>query len=140
MFIGRHPNMEQAVMRYGSLTHTHRALRAVLALAGGLAAAGASHAQSPSGTLDQRYWLQVGAFRPSIDSEVRYDRTDGGLGTIVDFERELGLADSKTVPNVLFGVRLNERWRPASDRPGRPRFSSRPAATTSAWATAWSSR
>lgn len=61
---------------------------------------------------EQRVWLQVSAFRPSVDSGLRLDDTDSVLrGTPLDGENDFGLAGRKTVPALLLGGRLSERWR-----------------------------
>lgn len=60
--------------------------------------------------LDRRAWVQLGAWRPSIDSQLRVDST-GAQGSTIDFERDLGLADRKTVRSLLIGARWAERWR-----------------------------
>lgn len=69
-------------------------------------------AQSDGGRLNQRGWIQLGAFRPSIDSQIQYDKPSIGLtGTDLHLENELGLADRKTLPTLLLGGRLGERGR-----------------------------
>jgi hypothetical protein len=69
-------------------------------------------AQPEGGRLNQRGWIQLGAFRPNIDSQIRYDKPSIGLtGTDLHLENELGLADRKTLPTLLLGARLGERWR-----------------------------
>lgn len=61
---------------------------------------------------DHRAWLQLGAYRPSVDSSARIDDSAAGtIGTLIDFESDLGLTKSKTLPQLLAGVRLGERWR-----------------------------
>jgi len=65
-----------------------------------------------TGKLNQRYWLQLGAFHPSIDSRAQVDHPQtGAAGTYLDFENELGLADKKTLPTLLLGARLHDNWR-----------------------------
>lgn len=72
------------------------------------AAALPAHAQSA----DQRVWLRLGAFQPRIDSTIQYNEPDLGLtGTNLSLEKDLGLADRKTLPTVLLGTRLGERGR-----------------------------
>lgn len=60
--------------------------------------------------LDRRAWVQLGAYRPAIDSNLRVD-SSSGQGTTIDFERDLGLDDGKTVGALLIGARWAERWR-----------------------------
>jgi len=62
--------------------------------------------------LDQRLWLQLGAFRPHIDSTFRVDGNRTGiLGSTINGESDLGWADSETVGSLLLGSRLRDRWR-----------------------------
>lgn len=61
---------------------------------------------------DQRVWLQLSAFRPSVDTDLRIDETDSVLrGTPLNGESDFGLAGRKTVPAALLGVRIADRWR-----------------------------
>lgn len=61
---------------------------------------------------EQRVWLQVSAFRPHVDTHLRLDDTSSVLrGTPLDGESDFGLAGRKTVPALLLGGRLSERWR-----------------------------
>jgi outer membrane receptor protein involved in Fe transport len=58
------------------------------------------------------WWIQAGAFRPSIDSSIRVDDSGSGLlGTNVGFEDGLGLSKRKTLGSILAGMRLGARWR-----------------------------
>lgn len=83
-----------------------------LAAAAALACSSGALAQGLTVAQDQRVWLQVSAFRPNMDSRVRLDETDSVLqGTPLDGETDFGLARRKTVPAVLLGGRLSERWR-----------------------------
>jgi hypothetical protein len=69
-------------------------------------------AVAQSGRLDQQGWVQLGAFRPSIDSTVQYNNPSSGLaGTELDLESDLGLAKRKTLPSLLIGARIADRWR-----------------------------
>ena len=46
-------------------------------------------------------WVfRAAGFFPKIDTQARVDGTNGRLGTSVDFETDLGLEDSKTLPVV----------------------------------------
>ncbi|QMW22012.1 hypothetical protein [Sandaracinobacteroides saxicola] len=67
-------------------------------------AAGPAAAQS----LDKTWLLQVGAYFPDIDSKLRVD-SSRGLGTTVDFERDLGFNRHRTLPAFLL------EWRPGDD-------------------------
>lgn len=69
-------------------------------------------AQSVTDGLNQRFWVQVGAYRPDIDSEVRVDQRAGAFnGTNLKLEQELGLPDRKTLASLLAGMRIDSRWR-----------------------------
>lgn len=77
-----------------------------------LAAAGSSHAAEATDSLNQKLWVQLGAFRPTIDSRIQVDRSGGGTsGTNLNLEDELGLAEHKTLGTLLVGARFGERWR-----------------------------
>lgn len=73
-----------------------------------VALAGPAAAEGPN----DRYWIQLEGFRPAIESTARFDFPNRPiLGTEVNFEDELGLTDRKTLPYLLMGLRLGERWR-----------------------------
>jgi opacity protein-like surface antigen len=59
-----------------------------------------------------RYWLQLQAFSPGIESTARADalRTSRP-GTEISFESDLGLSDTETLPSVLLGMRFFDNWR-----------------------------
>jgi hypothetical protein len=86
-----------------------------VAIAAALAAA-AAHGQAPA-PAEQRVWLQLGVFQARLDSQIRLDYVGAPrfgvprLGTTLDFEGDLGMRDSKTVPFALLGIRLFDRWR-----------------------------
>ena len=90
-------------------------LQAAAATAGALMV-GTAGAQSID-RVGQRAWVQLGALSAGIDSLVRIDYLgNAGLGlpatgTTLDFEDDLDLARRKTVPNVVLGLRLSDRWR-----------------------------
>lgn len=87
--------------------------RLLAASAGALLAFGTpARAQSVTDGLNQRFWVQFGAYRPYIDSEVRVDQRAGPLtGTNLRLEQELGLPDRKTLASLLAGMRIDSRWR-----------------------------
>jgi hypothetical protein len=61
---------------------------------------------------EQRYWIELGAFAPDVNSTVRIDsKLTGRSGTLIDFEDDLDLSDRKTLPTLLLGMRLGENWR-----------------------------
>lgn len=61
--------------------------------------------------LNQSFWFQISGYRPSIDSNLQYSPKTGAAGTEVSFERDLGLADRKTLPALLLGARFGDGWR-----------------------------
>ncbi|WHO40657.1 outer membrane beta-barrel protein [Sphingobium sp. AP49] len=74
-------------------------------VAGGWAAPG--YAQS----LDDKYWLEVGGYMPSVTSKVRVapaSNPDGG--TSIDMESDLNLDKHKVLPQVSAGIRLGHNW------------------------------
>ena len=61
-------------------------------------------------------WLDLGAFWASIDSDLRIDNQALGIeGTRIDFERHLGLDDSRAMPKVTGGIRIGSRFRVEAD-------------------------
>ena len=61
---------------------------------------------------DQRVWLQLSAFRPSVDTNLRIDETDSVLrGTPLNGESDFGLAGRKTVPAALSVYRIGDDGR-----------------------------
>ena len=94
--------------------HKNRPLRpAAAALAClAMAAAGASHAAEATDYLNQSVWIQLGAFRPTIDSRVQVNHAStGSTGTNLHLEDELGLPEHKTLGTLLLGARFGDRWR-----------------------------
>lgn len=91
-----------------SLRLVSTAILGVAALAGLQPAA---QAQTINSGLNQKVWMQLGVFRPSLDTQIRYDDDNGGLGSNIDGENDLGLRDSKTIGTLLLGARLSDRWR-----------------------------
>jgi hypothetical protein len=47
---------------------------------------------------DSTWFFRLGAFFPNIDTKARADGTGGRVGTSIDFESDLGLSDTKTLP------------------------------------------
>ena len=85
---------------------THYARFALLSLSVALCVP-AYAASDPWG--DSPFTLQLGAFRADVDTSVRLDSTVLGRGTEVKFEDELGINDSKTLPEFSFLWRINAR-------------------------------
>lgn len=95
-----------------SSIRSRHAAAAVLVATAALPASPGALAQDAGARLNQSIWLQVAAFRPDLRSTVRIDDAAADLnGTALSLERDLGLADSKSVGALLVGVRLGERWR-----------------------------
>lgn len=97
----------------------------LLLIAGFAGSAGAQRAG------EQRLWLQFGAFYPNVDSSAQIsDPASGISGTPFDFESELGLAERKTLGQLLIGARLSERWRSEFEYFSLRRSASRALATS----------
>ena len=56
-----------------------------------------------------RFTLMGGGFVPQVDTTVRLDASDGGIGTEIDVEDVLGVESSKAVPFFLFNWRINPK-------------------------------
>ena len=80
-----------------------------MAVYGGAAAQDAAWKVHPA--LQDRWTFQLGAFFPKIDTNANLNGTGGRIGTELSFENDLGFDDTKTVPTLLIGARLGERWR-----------------------------
>ena len=61
------------------------------------------------GTERLRFYVQ--AFFPALDTDVRLDSASGEIGTTIDFEQNLGLSDTVTVPAAGFAWRFADRHR-----------------------------
>lgn len=60
-------------------------------------------------SLDKTWLFQASAYFPRVDSSVRVDATNGDIGTIVDFEQDLGFKRNSTLPAFM------AEWRPGDD-------------------------
>lgn len=60
---------------------------------------------------DNRFYGKAGAFFSNVDSNLRIDSTNGQIGTIIDLESDLGLAQRKALPFGLVGWRFSDNWR-----------------------------
>jgi len=93
--------------------HLHRVLpsprnaAAIAALAGALALPGQALAQ----WTDSNFSFRVGGFFPQVDTKARADGNGGLIGTTIDFESDLGLGDSKTLPVVDMDWRFAQHHR-----------------------------
>lgn len=61
--------------------------------------------------LQDRWNIQLGAFRPDVSTNARLDSATLGVGTSVSFEDDLRFKDRKTLGTFLASLRLGERWR-----------------------------
>jgi hypothetical protein len=66
-------------------------------------------ASASAQSLDKTWLLQVSGYFPGVDSSVRVDAADGDLGTVVDFEQDLGFDRRSTLPAFML------EWRPGDD-------------------------
>jgi len=48
--------------------------------------------------LADRFTISVEAFFANLDTRVRIDASDGAIGTTIDFEQNLGMSDTETLP------------------------------------------
>ena len=81
--------------------------RSVLPLFASLICMPVYSASDPWG--DSPFTLQLGAFRADADTTVRLDSTTLGRGTQLNLESDLGVNDSKTLPEFSFLWRINPR-------------------------------
>jgi len=85
----------------------HRSFLAAILLA--LSGASAGESNDPVSSIwDGTFQLRVGVFFPDLDSSIRIDSEFGRIGDGLDFERDLGMSDSKT---TLYG---GASWRYAA--------------------------
>jgi len=77
------------------LNNNHGFLLAALLLAFSGAFAGESN-DRVSSIWDNTFQLRVGVFFPDLDSHIRIDSSLGQIGDGIDFERDLGMSESKT--------------------------------------------
>jgi hypothetical protein len=80
-------------------------MRSLVTAAVLVALSGPAAAQS----LEKTWLLQVSAYFPGVDSSVRADASDGSIGTVVDFEQDLGFDRNSTLPAFML------EWRPGDD-------------------------
>lgn len=92
----------------GSPADRRRWARRLTIPAAALLAAGlASAAQAQA--LDDKYWVEVQGYFPSIDTDATISRT-GAPGTDIDLENDLGMNKHETLPAVRLGARVWDRW------------------------------
>jgi len=61
--------------------------------------------------MGERFSISVSAFRPSLDTKVRVDASDGEPGTVIDFEQNLGMSETELLPSILFDWRFAKKHR-----------------------------
>ena len=59
--------------------------------------------------LADRFTITLGAFFPNLDTRVRLDATDQSPGTTIDFEQNLGMSDTETLPGLGLGWRFAKK-------------------------------
>lgn len=59
--------------------------------------------------LDNDFIFQGSLYLPRVDSSVRVDGNNGNIGTVVDFENDLGLDSRAALPAIM------AEWRPGDD-------------------------
>lgn len=89
---------------------THEALFTAIVLISPLAN-GQTSDEWQSWPMGDRFTITAAAFFPSLDTKVRVDATDGTTGTNIDFEQNLGLQDTETLPTVVFDWRFAKKHR-----------------------------
>ncbi len=60
--------------------------------------------------LSDTFALQVSAYFPRVNSTLQVNNTTGDLGTVVDFENDLGFDKNRTLPAVMGEWRPNDDW------------------------------
>lgn len=86
---------------------------APLAKLGVLGIAGAFATAAPAGAqaLDDKYWVELGAFLPNVDTEVRVQSANNpNIATTIDLESDLALSDRDTLPSIAAGVRIGRNF------------------------------
>lgn len=65
------------------------------------------HGGARAQTLDDKYWINVAAYFPKIDTNVRVaTKTQTVVATDIDFEKDLALDNDKVLPSVSAGARF----------------------------------
>ncbi len=62
-----------------------------------------------SGPLASHFTINVSAMFPNLDTRVRVDASDTSLGTTIDFEQNLGMSDTETLPVIGFSWRYAKK-------------------------------
>ena len=59
--------------------------------------------------LADRFTITLAAFFPNLDTKVRLDASDQTPGTTIDFEQNLGMSDTETLPGLGLGWRFAKK-------------------------------
>lgn len=59
--------------------------------------------------MGDRFTITGEAFYPHIDTQIRLDASDGSPGTTIDFEQNLNMSDTETLPAVGFSWRFAKK-------------------------------
>ena len=59
--------------------------------------------------LANHFTIDVSAMFPNLDTRVTVDASDTSLGTTIDFEQNLGMSDTETLPVIGFGWRYAKK-------------------------------
>jgi hypothetical protein len=59
--------------------------------------------------LADRFTITLVAFFPNLDTKVRLDASDQSPGTTIDFEQNLGMSDTETLPGLGLGWRFAKK-------------------------------
>ena len=74
-------------------------------------AARAQEAIPNNPALTDKFYFYVGAFVPKTSTSASLESSNAGAGAVIDFERALGMATQRVVPDAAFRWRFGERWR-----------------------------
>lgn len=61
--------------------------------------------------MTDRFFLSIGAFYPESNTQGTLNSGTVGIGTFIDFENDFGLDERKLVGQLMFRMRLSQRWR-----------------------------
>ena len=61
--------------------------------------------------MGDRFTVTANAFFPTLDTRIRLDASDGSKGTAIDFEQNLGMPDTETLPRLGFSWRFAKKHR-----------------------------
>lgn len=77
-----------------------------------LGAAMATSQPAAAQEIDDKYWIEVGAYLPDVDSQVRVAATNRPqVASTIDLESDLDLSKRKALPQVNAGLRFGSgRW------------------------------